>query len=150
VGADSSELGHLRTENYGVIVIRRSRPSISGGSIDVPLNEEPAVRSGAGVHQTEDRNAGRPTAIRVQVNGQYVRALIVRALKAPECLVFLSKPCIDDGDVVCAGAVCSRESSPSSLRQYRAALKLVVAADSLQLTARMPRKQIMRLEATMD
>jgi hypothetical protein len=55
------------------------------------------------------------TAIRVQVNGQYVRALIVRALKLPDCLVLLSKPCIDDGDVVCAGAVCSRESFPSSV-----------------------------------
>jgi hypothetical protein len=29
-------------------------------------------------------------------------------------------------------------------------LKLVVAADSLQLAARMPRKRIMRLEDTMD
>jgi hypothetical protein len=35
-------------------------------------------------------------------------------------------------------------------RQYRPALKLVVAADSLQLAARMPRKRIMRLEDTMD
>jgi hypothetical protein len=54
-------------------------------------------------------------AVRVQVNGQYLRALIVRALKPPDCLVFLAKPCIDDGDVVCAGALCSRESFPSSV-----------------------------------
>jgi hypothetical protein len=90
------------------------------------------------------------TAIRVQVNGQYVRALIVRALKLPDCLVLLSKPCIDDGDVFAQALFAAERAFRRLYRQYRPALKLIAGADSLQLTARMPRKRIMRLAATMD
>jgi hypothetical protein len=90
-------LGRFRTGNYGVIVIRRYRLSISGGSVDVSLSMR-SWQSDTAPEFVKPRIGTQAVqaAVCVQINRQYVRALIVRALKPPECLVLLSKPCIDD------------------------------------------------------